>query len=545
MSKKEKEAAARPALLRIKVAPDVVDRLHALLRQAAGEDDPAATLAAIEKLPPRLGPVLAHGFMEGGRAERLAILRFLPQWSEEAMLDVLAYFRAQGVQDMDVRAKVVQALRNGGMDVPEEEVRAVETVLGAEEKVLAFLRSDADPAGPEGGALARELLTLPANLRSALVDKVRAEAGLRGARFLVASGDLALAEAAVEQAVALASQEAADYVTALAEEAESKALRKLAKKALYRLKSRGVAVKEAPPPPSAVWTPPKTTETLGLMSVTDGGGYASVCVFKPIGMGDWGAAQAVVSDEKGLVEIRVFQGPRKPILNFHKELLANSEIPFAPAEPGYVAARIEAARAMTLAQGGEIPAQYAQWRSLRVEPDPNADPARGLEGAGSETLVFARDAERVLDDPCFHSWIVPREDLGDLPERTAALDDSGLVLSDAQKAERRAEMEKEAREAYFTPERRARWAARLRAMAPVLVAKAGEDAARIALHQARALEDGAECPLMEEVFGRSAAYALLLEKKKRSEEKKDSPLVDPEEAARELAARKAADKAKR
>ncbi|MCA9773547.1 MAG: hypothetical protein KC466_14120, partial [Myxococcales bacterium] len=536
MSKK-KNAPPTPALLKIKVTDEAVARLHELLARAVAEEDPTATLDAIRKLPPRLGPVLAHGFMRGDARTRAAIVRYFDNWNEEAMLDVFSYVLATESPDPRLRVALVELLVARGVEVPADEVEAVRAVRDVEALVDAFVEGRGDPAGEESLQILREVRALPGKLRDPLMRRLREEAGLRGVELLLASGDEALAEAAVEGAVAMASPEATALLRRLEDEAGSKSVRKMVKRALYRLKSRGVIADEAPERAPTVWSPPKVAEPVALASIVDGRGYSQVFLFRPMGMGEWASAQALISDESGLEQLGVFSGPRGAVMKFKRQVEESEDIPFVELPTGYVAGLVEDAHARTVAREADVPPAWSNWKSIRDAFGPRVDPVAELE---TSTLldqpVFERDVRRLLDQDAFDSWFFDEDELADVVAKIRDLDDSGLVLGDGVKADRRGEIETESRAAKFTTEERARWSARLRRMAAFLNSKGFDDDARVALHQSKAILDTeADCPFAEYVYARSLARAQILEERKRAEEAKESVIVDPNEAVREAA----------
>jgi hypothetical protein len=347
-------------------------------------------------------------------------------------------------------------------------------------KLLAMLRDPnvesaqiAEVAGvprEEAGRAARLLMTLA---------RTRAE------EVATLPGPLA---AAVLHAAAQAGR--VDLVAALAAAGE-KEVAKEAKRQLHRLKLRGVAIPETPPPAPAL-TPPPEPPPAAYGSTFDGRGERAVWLPRNVPGRGLEVAQAVCSDQRGLVELHLGLVGRKEWRAFVKGLLERgAAMGVAELEWGEAHARIAAARALNERSGQRVPDGADQWLGQLGAPPAPADPAAALPALDGTAEAAALAASAALHElPLLRGW------LGDEPflrEVAAALDEveqSPLALEPAQKAERLRRVVEEAVVRYCTAERRTRLAARLMEVAAWLARGGDTDHAAQAAAAARALQAG-------------------------------------------------------
>ena len=253
-------------------------------------------------------------------------------------------------------------------------------------------------------------------------------------------------------------------------------------------------------------------------------------------------AQAVCSDQRGLVELHLGLVGRKEWRAFVKGLLERgAAMGVAELAWGEAHARIAAARALNERSGQRVPDGADQWLGQLGAPPPLADPAAALPPLDAEAERAALAASAALHDlPLLRGW------LGEEPflrEVAAALDEvekSPLALDAGQKAERLRAVVQEAVERYYTPERRARLASRLLEVAAWFARTGHADPSAQAAAAARALarrRPAAPGPLRraprrEGVPGRAAPAGLtprrrsVTSRHRMAEHRNPAPTVD-------------------
>jgi hypothetical protein len=283
-----------------------------------------------------------------------------------------------------------------------------------------------------------------------------------------------------------------------------KAIAKEAKRELQRLKQKGIQVKELKPQGETVLKPPPEAEAPACYaSSIDAYGERAVW-WAQAGRGSIEVVQAVISDVKGVLAIDALALSRRSFREFARRLprqpaVTTVEVPKDHARWLIAQAAEEGAR-----NGFAPPSAYASALGvLGTAPE-------GAPRSPGESVEFGPDGEgshrnggaALFKDTLFMAWI-PEED----PLRTFALkvDEiavSKLYLDDAQRQQGFEHAATEASEAYFTPQRRARYARRLTEMAHVLRSEGRLDAARTALAVAHDLpaEEGARNPFCRALF---------------------------------------------
>jgi hypothetical protein len=332
-----------------------------------------------------------------------------------------------------------------------------------------------------------------------LAGVTREEAG-RAARLV-----LGLARAKPEDAVSLPGTLAAavaraavaggrpDLVAALAVHPE-KEVAKEAKRALHRLKVRGVPVPEpARPAPPAPPPPPAEPPLPCHATAVDGHGERAVWLARAVPGRGVELAQAVVSDERGLLELQLVPLGRKEHRAFVKQLLDKGRaMGIAELDLAHAHALVAEARRRNDAAGTRVPEGAELWLAQLGPAAPPPDPAARLSAplpAGEEAEALA--ASGALHGlPLLRGWLADEE----LLRRTAQrLDEAGvspLYVDERQRAEQMDRIVADAVAASLDGERRGRLAARLFAVADHLERRGDAAHARAAAAAARALAAG-------------------------------------------------------
>jgi hypothetical protein len=364
----------------------------------------------------------------------------------------------------------------------------------------------AHPCTAEQIAQARELLGLLGQERTAQ------SAGLTSAGA-AAEREVARRIAALPEPLALALVRAAgesqrqDALVELAT-ASQKALAKEAKRELQRLKQRGFQVQELKPRGETVLKPPPEAEApVCYASSIDAYGERAVW-WSQATRGGVEVVQAVVSDVKGILAIDALALSRRNFRDFTKRLprqggpVTSVEVPKDHARWLIAQAAEEGAR-----NGFSPPPAYAD--ALRIlGPAPQEappDPASSIEFGPDGELPHRLAGAALFADPLFMTWIPEEEALRSFALKVDEISVSRLFIDDAQRKAAFERATDAAAEAYFTPQRRARYARRLREMAHVLASEGRLDAARTALAVARDLpgEQGPRNAFSRALFSRA------------------------------------------
>ena len=306
-----------------------------------------------------------------------------------------------------------------------------------------------------------------------------------------------------------------------------KALAKEAKRELQRLKQRGVQVQELKPRGEPVLRPPPEAEAPACYaSSIDAYGERAVWWSRATRAGVE-VVQAVISDVKGILAIDALALSRRSFREFVKRLprqgvVTSAEIPKDHARWLIAQAAEEGSR-----NGFSPPPAYADALRLLGPAPPEAPPPPGssIEFGPDGELPHRLAGAALFADPLFMAWIPEEDAIRSFALKVDEVAVSRLYIDDAQRKQAFERTADDASAAYFTPQRRARYARRLVEMAHVLAAESRIDAARAALAVAHDLqgEQGARNPFCRALF----THAVEGRWQKPAEQQPAAPPVTP------------------
>ncbi len=297
-----------------------------------------------------------------------------------------------------------------------------------------------------------------------------------------------------------------DVLAALAGHA-GKEVAKEAKRALHILRTRGVAIPEPPRPAPAASAAAPEPPLAAYATTIDARGERAVWLPRTIPGKGVEVGQAVLSDERGLLELQIGVVGRKEWRALVKDLVERgAAMGVREIERGRAAALVAAARAQNDRSGQRVPERADLWLGQLGPAAPLPDPAAAFPALppGEEQDALAASGE-LHDLPLLASWLA---DEGFLREVAGKLDEiavSPLYVDDAQRAGQMAHTVADAVDRYLDEGRRARLSARLFSVAEHLLVAGDTGHARSAAAAARALAAGTPA--------RSVPFARLLVEK--------------------------------
>ena len=272
----------------------------------------------------------------------------------------------------------------------------------------------------------------------------------------------------------------------------NKGLAKAAKKALYRLRSRGVEV-AAPARPSASEASRPTVagpEPLpALLTSIDGTGERVLEIARPLRGGGVEAIQFLYSDEQGVQRLQVVELSRGEYRRVVKQ--ATSPGADAAVELSHTEAleRLTAAAGLNLRQRTPFPQGLdAVLRHLGVQA---RDMPLEIPPPEPEDERLAHEAHKLHDEPEMRGWLPPVSELERLAHTVEELEASPLALTMAQRNEEIIQAAHTQAQAFFAaPAMRQLYAGRLWEMALHFERIGKEHPARVARAEARRLAHG-------------------------------------------------------
>jgi len=269
-----------------------------------------------------------------------------------------------------------------------------------------------------------------------------------------------------------------------------KAIAKEAKRELQHLKQMGVQVQEVRPKGEPVMKPvPPAEAPPCLVSSIDAYGERGVWWTRPSQGGGVDVVQAVVSDVKGVLAIDAFSLPRRNFREFLRKLPRGGMVTVTEVPKDYARYLIAAAEEEGVRNGFSPPPSYVEALQILGPAPlmPPRSPSEMIDLPADKEAELAAQGGTLFSDPLFSAWIPEEEELRGFVLKLDEIAVSQLYLGDDQKKEAMYQAASDAGDAYFTPQRRARYAKRLFEMAHVLRMENRTDPARIALAVSRAL----------------------------------------------------------
>jgi hypothetical protein len=346
-----------------------------------------------------------------------------------------------------------------------------------------------DPKSVLAALLAGDELPFPADAREAAQGLARAPESAQPAALEALPEPLALAvlEAAVRaQATALPEALAAS---------SNKALAKAGKKALYRLRSSGVAVESPARPvePAPQAAPESEEAPPALLSAVTGNGERAMILARPV-RGGLETAHLVLNDEKGVIHLALHEASRGTYRKQLKEVRQGRTPPAVELSLAEAKDRLAAAVHLNERSGTPHPNGLTELlRHLDVTPRETATaipaPAPGESAGDAEGAALHQEKE-------LSEWLPDEPQLRALAQLWDGL--SPEERADRPLTEARF---RQAAQAYFTQPLRALYAHRLWEMADFFERTDRPTPAGVARAQARALAHGEALPgFAQELF---------------------------------------------
>lgn len=483
----------------------------ALAARAAGQTGPLEGRLAVDLRRHRevVAELIARRLSREQGGARVGFIRAVGTLGERAFAAPLIAFARDAGAEPDAKRAALEAASALGEPVPDDLTRAV-----AEASRLAAA-GPAELAADGGEGWAGRVAALPPRLAADTVDAFFARfpgalpeplpplERLRGRHEAL---DLALIDHLVKRAEPRVGLFLAAWVAGAR---PSPAVEKALRRALFLLKSRGIAVPEAPRPEgeSPLFRPVREAEPdQAWASALDGAGDRIVWLAGHR-RGRLYFFQAVVNDERGLVQFGAGEASRRQLREAVREAESARSFPLVAVEPAYALALIESAAARQLAPetaGRPVAPLPPPFRAARALLAPEgggahaegAEPPRapvldrrGLDGGMDTAEQEARlgrsaDLHRLAE---FAGWFLPDETIRPLIEELDDAARSQVIVNEEQRRERFQQIFDGFTDRVFDDATRDRYRRRLEAQADYLDRLGREDDARTALAAARGL----------------------------------------------------------
>lgn len=313
--------------------------------------------------------------------------------------------------------------------------------------------------------------------------------GLLDARELPDLGaySVKVIDGALQALVKRQGADAGPLLRAMVDRATSKAARKAARRALYRMTQAGVTV---PPSPGSLVEPVirrrAEVPVHAWLSGIDGTGSRAVWILFEGGLGgQLQLCSLILNDEAGILEAAGGSITKKRLEAELRRLREHQKLPWVETDPTRACALVAEALALHAQLGADPPPEFSRWRRFFTGP---AVDVTEPEARDVDPDLLGRSAE-LLELPELAGWFV---DPGLIHEDALALlqaRESRLVVSDQIKAEREDAIVDAVIDRHLTADALRRWRRRLAEMVLVFRSTGREDTARVAASLTAALGD--------------------------------------------------------
>ena len=337
-------------------------------------------------------------------------------------------------------------------------------------------------------------------LEAALAEPARLDAV---ARQTLGAADEATLDTALRDFVVAHGAAALPLLTMLAADDRARTVRRVAKRALYRLAQQGVTSPARAARRPVVERRPERPAR-GWFSGIDGTGSRAVWVLFEGGFGSGSLCSLIVNDVAGIRDVAGGEITRKRLEEELKSLRASQKLPWIEVEPTRAVAAVIDALDLHARLGTAPPAAFERWKRLFEDArDIALGGGGGLGGhLGAPQLQHEGHAGNRASDPALEdrapellalpelaSWFIDPEAVQSDALALLEARESRLVVSDQIKAEREAAIVARIVERELGSQARQRWARRLDEMAFVFDRTRRPEPAAIARAAAVALAD--------------------------------------------------------
>lgn len=295
--------------------------------------------------------------------------------------------------------------------------------------------------------------------------------------------DPSLAAPVAEAVSEISSQTVADFLVDLLSQTEDKKLGKSLRRSLQRLRQHGIKV-ELPQQGAPVYKPPAPVTAEAYVTGIDGQGARLVFLAQPRAPHGLSLFEALISEEKGLLEFNAYETQRRGLEKFMRSLRERPSLLLAATTTAHARYLIGAAMERNISSGARLPQGASELRPYWDEgdepPAPLGEEALAAVGSDDDGSALAA-SDKLLENEAFKGWYMDPDLVGPYVERAREAAGSRIVLNALQKRERMAGLIREATDALFADPAeaglRGRYAQRLREMAWLLHAQGEGEAA--------------------------------------------------------------------
>jgi len=322
---------------------------------------------------------------------------------------------------------------------------------------------------------------------------------------------------------------------------KDKGVVKAIKRALFKLNRRGVSTEQfhtEESDSSTVLKPISKEPPRCYVGTIDGAGLRAVAIIVHRGGKGLDTGLGVVSDEQGIQEF-FYRNLSKKSAKEIKDNFSRDAGPFVETSLSHAATILEESYQRHLTLKSDVPADYLELRPWLLENAPllarpvvyDFIPETSIAGA----ILTDTQLMELFDHELMEFWLIEIEALRPFMEDMFKVEESPIVLTEAQKSDRIREIKEKCMSKIFSLERRELLKRRLEEMGYIFFKLGQEETAGLALAAAHAVDQESTIlkanPVIETLLERSLAfYTKAMEERdpEQSQEKDESsPIILP------------------
>ena len=340
-----------------------------------------------------------------------------------------------------IRLEALDTLQAAGHPVDAGYLEALRAAAGVARRLDAEEEPELDDAEMLAAPLDAEVRALPVPLavdvarQAAGADPVRALALLRTLRPQVAAADLG---ALVDGLAAVPLTGSAMMLQEVLADSPPKAVQKSVKKALHRLKSRGVVFGDGEAPRQVVLGVSQGRLELCLASFIDAVGDRMVLMARTRPGGGYHMAYLILNYGTGIRRAEALQANRREFPEMLASLREHTQL--IELEPAHCQRQVALVQRLNLATRTPVPEEFFMLRDVIGEPEAMPEFGAIYDALSPQELEMARaqgsHAGDLLELPELAGWTLPEAVVREYADALAEIDDSKIVVSEAMKRER-------------------------------------------------------------------------------------------------------------
>ncbi|UCE33412.1 MAG: hypothetical protein JSV40_09315 [Deltaproteobacteria bacterium] len=268
-------------------------------------------------------------------------------------------------------------------------------------------------------------------------------------------------------------------------EAADKAVAKSIKRALYKLRQRGVIWEEKPTRDKPILPPPKHAEAQGYLGAIDSMGSRIILAAKPQPLRGFLTVFSIVNDLEGIRDFTVREFSKKGLTEFVKSSLSSEDFPVVSAPGAYCMHLLKEASSVTSEASKTLPPGYHdavdEFRKMPWDgPYPIIYQFINEEEVKDQVYLL-KESVKLHDIMPFSTWFIPKGEVQEYASSIADAEESRIVLTADQKDGRINDIYMRALHDIFPEHKRLVWKKRLEEMAYILLQTGRDKEARLAL----------------------------------------------------------------